>query len=231
MAKGSACPNPILRVTFTSTKMARQPEEASPPFFVIRNTINTVQDADAGALEHKGRDEISTGSSPAGDENSQDLNGHPISITIVGVVEAPRGMYMLDYHDSRESLMSNFLAENTISEAGSDSYYLDGKAWHFLEEFAILCSGEALLGRNDPGPFVLLEEKVKEVVHTLLSVDKLFSWRTLVGARGNGSLEWRDIRRFLAEVRRKVPFLTHDGVLKRVVNTHLSEWIKRTFLI
>jgi len=69
---------------------------------------------------------------------------------------------------------------------------------------------------------IQLTNNTKEVIHTLLSIDNLFKWQTLINARSNNQLQWKDIRTFLKHVRNNIPFLTHDGYLKHVVNTHLT---------
>jgi len=69
---------------------------------------------------------------------------------------------------------------------------------------------------------IQLTNNTKEIIHTLLSIDNLFKWQTLITARSNNQLQWKDIRYFLKHVRNNIPFLTHDGYLKHVVNTHLT---------
>ena len=53
-----------------------------------------------------------------------------------------------------------------------------------------------------------------EVLREVLLLERLFSWNVLVDARKRGDLKWKDIRAFLSAVRKNVPFLTKEGILK-----------------
>mmetsp|Transcript_23779 Transcript_23779/g.49764 ORF Transcript_23779/g.49764 Transcript_23779/m.49764 type:complete len:866 (+) Transcript_23779:73-2670(+) len=219
-----------------------------PPFFVIRNAIHS----SSGINDEVNLPDVDNpGENDKLEENEdedEDQNDELTSVPIVHLVEAPRGMYMLDFCHENESFMADFLAENEMREcnnkSGDEHTYVDGKAWRHLEAYSILV-GEPIVakGNNDEevlkeglclnlnsgvkndqheGYFILLEDAVKDVIHTLLPIDSLFQWNNLVDARNQGNLQWKDIRTFLSEVRNRVPFLTSDGVLRRVVNTHIT---------
>lgn len=210
-----------------------------PPFFVIRNSIHSSQgEKIADAEPVKWADEKESECSPSKEKPNEDADRTDASLPIVRLVEVPRGMYALDFESDEHSFLYGFLAENQIggNRAASGSY-VDGRAWRHLEAYGLLVGAPVARGDGDvterdlclssgidkhEGSFVLLEDVVKDAIHTLLPIDRLFSWDTLVEARGRGELRWKDIRMFLKQVRDCVPFLTHDGVLKRVVNTHLT---------
>ena len=169
----------------------------------------------------------------------------PASIPIVHLVEAPHGMYTLDFCHAHESFMANFLAENETMESNDandgDQTYIDGKAWRHLEEYSLLLrmfitkdNDEALkhtaLNEHNGSPFILVEDSVREVIHTLLSIDRLFSWQTLVDAREQGNLQWKDIRTYLSEVKQSPLSNARRGLEKSSEHSsHLSSYNTQDF--
>jgi len=151
-----------------------------------------------------------------------------------------------------DTFMSTFLAQNHVFNDGEEEeeeeerIYIDERVWQQLIEYSVLVDKplsypledeEDRLNQNllhlqtsannnntqhHNGPLIQLTNNTKEVIHTLLSIDNLFKWQTLITARSNNQLQWKDIRYFLKHVRNNIPFLTHDGYLKHVVNTHLT---------
>ena len=215
-------------------------EKEPSAYFVIRNSISherigSNDDDDQVALQRQrgynnDDDDISS--------SSDDDKGVAPTVAIVHLVEEPRGMYMLDLAD--ESYMANFIVDNEISSQKSnanDDQYVDIRAWKQLKEYSVLVgkpmkkedrqqrhelSLETATNDAHKGSFILLQDSAKEVMHTLLKIDSLFSWSTLEGARNEGTLRWKDIRYYLSYVRNNTPFLTHDGFLKHVVNSHVT---------
>lgn len=202
-----------------------------PPFFIIRNSIHSKPNGDdqlVSCTERREEDDESSDSNTADDENNL-----PISpVAIVHLVEISENQYMLDL--ANDTFIANFLTENEIDNEerssceGDDKTYVDGRAWKHLSQYSELVGKPisddipTTTSANNDTSFILLENNVKDVIYTLLSIDRLFAWQTLVDARERGHLSWKDIRTFLAVVRSNIPFMTHDGLLKHVVNTHLT---------
>ena len=155
---------------------------------------------------------------------------------------------MLDFSSSDDSYVAAYLAENKVddTDASADTsadnenktFYVDEQALSHLAAYGELVGKpiskinqeeadhhnlrlNTAIGEHE-GTFVRLGDALVDTVHTLLSMERLFSWQTLVDARTEDGIEWKDIRRFLSEVRSKVPFLTRDGRLRSIVNTHLT---------
>ena len=71
---------------------------------------------------------------------------------------------------------------------GNIKTYLEGRVWQHLENFSLLLGRLVAMSnggslKHKPcfeGSFILLEHDVKEVIHTLLALDTLFSWKFIV---------------------------------------------------
>ena len=192
----------------------------------------------------------SCSSSSSSSSDEYDNQKPPTSLSIVQLVETSEGKYMLDsssnYND--DTFMSTFLAQHCNDdeegELGEERIYIDERVWQQLVEYSVLVDkplssslddnedrlNQNLLhlqtstnnNSNQHHNLIQLTNNTKEITHTLLSIDNLFKWQTLITARSNNQLQWKDIRTFLKHVRNNIPFLTHDGYLKHVVNTHLT---------
>ena len=119
-----------------------------PPFFVIRNSRHSPNgnggEASVASVNRDGRvgggeSNEDSASIDEFDEDENHNNDLPSSIPIVYLVEAPRGMYMLDFCHANESFMADFLADNEITKsdgASGDRTFIDGAAWNYLERTA-----------------------------------------------------------------------------------------------
>ena len=191
-------------------------------------------------------------SSSSSSSSSSDDNQKPSTLSIVQLVETSEGKYMFDSSSNYTFMSTFLAQHcNNDGEEGEDHRsYIDERVWQQLVEYSVLVDKplsypldddrEDRLNQNllhlqtstnnnnnnthqhHNGHFIQLTNNTKEVIHTLLSIDNLFKWQTLITARSNNQLQWKDIRAFLSQVRSNIPFLTHDGYLKHVVNTHLT---------
>ena len=161
------------------------------------------------------------------------------SLSIVRLIESSEGKYMLDFGlDSDPLVITSFSDNNHIKEKSDDCkiFIEDGSLKH-LEVYAALASvGSSIIKGEEldlqPSSDVsthslhLLPDNVQQtVLHTLLPLEKLFSWSTLTSAREEGLLRWKDIRLILSEVKRIVPFIApnSDGLIFRhIIQTHVT---------
>lgn len=201
---------------------------AQPPFFVIRNSIHASFENDLVASS------AGEGVQEEDDEESfREEYRLPSNVPIVHLVETSTGSYELDFHDS---FLASFLSaeEETPSfqTSAANKTYIDGRVWKHLCAFAELVGKPIADDRNGElstqsqkiclrtaldsheGEFILMDDAVKEVARTLLSIQRLLGWQVLINARSQGYLQWKDIRSLLALVRSGVPFITPDGLLK-----------------
>jgi hypothetical protein len=202
---------------------------------VVRNSIHTT-------VERR-NDEESNGAIPPSNENlgvnETNNDSVPPIVPIVRIVEKLGGIFMLDFCDeaSHDSFVAScFVTKDKVEDCNkecSDRIYIDADAWAHVLAYSVLV-GKAEYGmehslsfrfkialNGGSHDFIPLEDSVRDVVETLLAINRLFVWQTLVDALNEGKLSWKDIRYFLSIVRSRVPFITPDGLL-RVVNTHLT---------
>ena len=202
---------------------------------VIRDSKHSV-DADAAVLVDKGNNVQVKEEMPQMRQRCDLLS----SVPVVKLIETSIGMYMLDFGHSQGSFMSSFLAENAVVSKNNIRMYIDGKAWKHLISYAMLLGkniqdesreylrseldddASSICFSSDIEESVLLEDSVTDIIHTLLPLEKLFSWKVLVDSRSRGDLKWKDIRNLITQVREKLPLLSESGVLRNVVNVHLT---------
>mmetsp|Transcript_15173 Transcript_15173/g.32807 ORF Transcript_15173/g.32807 Transcript_15173/m.32807 type:complete len:857 (+) Transcript_15173:228-2798(+) len=182
-------------------------------FVVVRNSRHSsalalVDNGSSDGEEAKTKNEPNDGSECNDDDDSIH---HRTSIPIVRLVEVPQGMYKLDFLDSsNDDFVASFVSTKT---------YLAQSDWNNLHTFASLLGKADILKQpansspDQPPSFLLLEDDVREVIHTFLPLEKLFSWNVLVEARQRGDLTWRYLRGVISQVRANVPFLTKDGLI------------------
>lgn len=146
-----------------------------------------------------------------------------------------------------DPIVTSFLAYHTTEQTNSDSddckLFIESQSLKHLQVYAELAEAKLpqitslLDDESDVQPsclqhrfqrlnksFHLLPGNSQELLHTLLPLEKLFSWSTLNSARKGGYLHWKDIRNFVAEVKRSIPFIApaSDGLLHHIIQTHLT---------
>ena len=148
---------------------------------------------------------------------------------------------MLDFGlDNDPLVITSFSDNNHIKETSDDcKMFIEDASLKHLEVYAELAGvGSSIIKGEEldfqPSSallhfeyyFHLLPHSVQQtVLHTLLPLEKLFSWSTLTTAREEGLLRWKDIRLILSEVKRIVPFIapTSDGLIFRhIIQTHVT---------
>eukprot|EP00984_Skeletonema_dohrnii_P026990 scaffold16414_cov92-Skeletonema_dohrnii-CCMP3373.AAC.5 len=206
-------------------------------YLIIRNSKNAQNNANCNETFNVVRDDLSTSTLNDKAASLQDLPD--ASLSIVRLVESPEGKYMLDFGLENDPLVKSFLNNHTDQKGGLDSIFIEAQSLQHLQVYAELTGIDDLPISDElevvqpsslhhfqhyNNSFHLLSDSVQEVLHTLLPLEKLFSWSTLTSAKESGLLHWKDIRGILADVKRSVPFIapTSDGLLHHIIQTHLT---------
>jgi hypothetical protein len=211
---------------------------------IIRNSIQSVAEP---SNEEESNDAIALDNEQLDVNEANNTLVSPI-IPIVRIVENPGGVLMLDFCDevSHDLFVARcFVTEDEMVECNREcsvKTFIDADTWAHLLVYSVLVGKPVIANEKEKHEmkqslrlkfngntafneashdFIPLEDAVKSIVKTILSMDRLFAWQTLVDALNEGKLSWKNIRHFLSIVRSSVPFLTQDGLL-RVVNTHLT---------
>ena len=209
-------------------------------YLIIRNSKNAQNDANYNETFNNVEDDMNISTTILDDDESTSLRDLPdASLSIVRLVESPEGKYMLDFGHEDDPLVKSFLNNHTDQTGGLDSIFIEAQSLQHLQvyaelagivdlpisdEFEIVQSSSLHHFQRYNNSFHLLPDSVQEVLHTLLPLEKLFSWSTLTSAKEGGLLHWKDIRGILSDVKRIVPFIapTSDGLLHHIIQTHLT---------
>ena len=217
---------------------------------IVRNSKS--KNAFLGDSTHDGqilpvtKDKDQEVSSAIGDETASLLTHHNASLSVVRVVESSGGKYMLDFGVEDDPLLASCHINQSQSNEDEKVAFIETESLKHLHVFAALVGIE--LSSNDEmkieehahhqSPnlqrpfqhhhrvsFQMLPLNIqKQVLCSLLSLEKLFSWSLLTSAREECRLNWKDIHNFLAEVKRSVPFIptNSEGLLQHIIRTHLT---------
>lgn len=164
------------------------------------------------------------------------------SLSIVTLVKYSEGKYMLDFvHEEEDSIVASFLVNHTTEQRSNldddcKQIFIESISLKYLQLYAVLLNLGTISLLNDDldvqpfclqyhlqhSSFHLLPDHVQEVLNTLLPLEQLFSWSILTSARETGHLHWKDIRNFLANVKRNIPFTAVGPLLHHIIQTHLT---------
>lgn len=206
---------------------------------IIRNSKNAPNNACSTAeIISNANDDLSMPSTVDDECTSLHVN-QDASLSTVRLIESSEGKYMLDFGVENDPMTDAFLDNHTegCCGPGASKTYIADESIRHLEIYAKLAGVELSTkdgSEVDAQPpsaqyynlsLRLLPQDIHQVLHSLLSLETLFSsWSTLTSAREQGLLRWKDIHNIIADVKRIIPFIapTSDGLLYHIIQTHLT---------